>query len=521
MEDSAEEILRSLPSEIQDAVKLWAEHSPSHPALVENSGTWTYRELSSAISAAAGLLREGGVRPGDRVMIVGENSRVFVAILMGSLQLGAWAVPVNARLSAREIDEIQEHCRPRRVVYVVGNSAQARQHAKRKGAEASDFPSAGSIAVGPLNELAEPEPAGSDPANHVAVVIYTSGTTGGQKGVMLTHRNVLYAASVASKIRGLVPQDRMYGILPMSHSAGLSVVLVATLLSGATLYIAGYFDPVATLAALEKDKITVMLGVPSMFALLVEYVRSKNNQKITLPALRILSSSGAPLNQKLKNDVESIFGTALHNAYGASEMSPNISQTRIEDPLRDISAGPLVSGVRARLVGKDGISVPPGEVGELHVCGPNMMKGYYRSPEETAAAFDSEGWFNTRDLARFEGKNLYVVGRSKEMIIRFGFNVYPAEVEAVLNSHSAVSRSAVIGRTGEGVVGQEEVIAFVQLVPGTRATSNEITEHAAAHLAPYKVPSQVVILEALPQTASGKIAKAELAKMIPQQMPAS
>lgn len=517
IEDPAAEILRTLPPHIQDTVKIWAERNPEHPALVENSGAWSYGELARAIFQAVDLLREDGVRPGDRVMIVGENSRALAAILMGSLELGAWAVPVNARLSPREIDELQEQCRPRRVIYILGNSVQARQHAKRRGAATLEFAGAGSIAIEALNEKAEPEPVSADPAENVAVIIYTSGTTGTHKGVMLTHRNVLYAAAVASQIRSLTPEDHMYGVLPMSHSAGFSVVLVSALLSGATLYIAGFFDPVAALAALEKNKITVMLGVPSMFALLVEYVRSKGVQKVTLPSLRILSTSGAPLNQGLKDDVEHIFGTVLHQSYGVSEMSPNISQTRIESPLRDISAGPLVPGVKARLVAKDGISVPRGEVGELHVWGPNLMKGYYRAPEETAAAFDSEGWFNTCDLARFDGENLYVVGRSKELIIRFGFNVYPAEVEAVLNSHPAVSRSAVIGRSGEGVIGQEEVIAFVQLAPSSRATSNEIMDHAAAHLAPYKVPSQIVILEALPQTATGKIAKADLAKLIPQQ----
>lgn len=516
MEDPAAEILRTLPPQIQDTVKLWAERDPDHLALVENSGTWTYRELLSATDEAAALLRECEVRPGDRVVIVGENSRSMVAVVLGSLQIGAWAVPVNARLSPREIDEIRQHCRPRRVIFILGNSAQARQHAKRNGAATSEFTEIGSVAIGALDETAESEPVSADPSENVAVVIYTSGTTGCQKGVLLTHRNVLYAASVSARIRSLTAQDCMYGVLPMSHSAGFSAVLVSALLSGATLYVAGFFDPVATLAALQKNNITVMLGVPSMFALLVEYLRSKSNYKLILPSLRIFSASGAPLTQTLKNDVECIFGTILHNAYGVSEMSPNIAQTRIEDPLADISAGPLIPGVKARLVGKDGMQVPAGEVGELHVWGPNMMKGYYLAPEETAAAFDSEGWFNTRDLARFDGENLYVVGRSKEMIIRFGFNVYPIEVEAVVNSHPAVSRSAVIGRSGEGVVGQEEVIAFVQLVPGSRATSSEIMDHAAAHLAPYKVPSQIVILKVLPQTANGKIAKTKLASMIPQ-----
>jgi long-chain acyl-CoA synthetase len=154
-----------------------------------------------------------------------------------------------------------------------------------------------------------------------------------------------------------------------------------------------------------------------------------------------------------------------------------------------------------------------GEVGELWVRGPNVMKGYYRAPEETAAAINAEGWFNTRDLARLEDGNLFIVGRTKELIVRFGLNVYPAEVEAVLNTHPAVVRSAVIGRAVAGVEGDEEVVAFVQLLPDSPPTTTELAEHAARHLAPYKRPSRILVTPVLPLTPTGKVVKAELAKM--------
>ncbi|HTV57363.1 MAG TPA: class I adenylate-forming enzyme family protein [Verrucomicrobiae bacterium] len=520
-EDQTLELIQSLPSRIPDVVKPWAEASPDHLALVEASGKWTYSELSRAISEAEKLLREKGVRRGDRVMIVGENGRAFIALLFGVLGAGAWVVPVNARLSAREVDEIRDHCGARCVIYITGNSPQARQHAKRHGAEILDFAGAGAIGLGAINESAEPEPDSKEDRGEIAALIYTSGTTGRPKGVMLTHRNILFVAGVSAQIRSLTPEDRMYGVLPMSHIVAFSVVLVGTLLSGATLYLAPFFNPMAVLAAFEKDKITVMLGVPSMYALLLEYAKSRGLEKLDYPSLRILSTSGAPLYPGLKRGIERLFGKVLNNGYGVSEMSPNVAQTRIEAPRSDISVGPVLPGIQARLIGKDGMPVPEGEVGELHVCGPNMMKGYYRAPEETAAAFDAEGWFNTRDLARFEGENLHIVGRSKELIVRFGFNVYPAEVEAVLNSHPAVLRSAVIGRAGEDVVGEEEVIAFVQLVPEAPATIKELAEHAARNLSPYKQPTQIVIVPAMPETPTGKIVKNELAKMIPLQTPAS
>jgi acyl-CoA synthetase (AMP-forming)/AMP-acid ligase II len=165
------------------------------------------------------------------------------------------------------------------------------------------------------------------------------------------------------------------------------------------------------------------------------------------------------------------------------------------------------------LVGSDQQPVADGEVGELWVCGPNVMKGYYHAPEETAAAVNREGWFNTRDLARIENGYLFIVGRTKELIVRFGENVYPAEVEAVLNSHPSVLRSAVIGRTVEGTQGGEEVIAFVELKPSSSVSKADLAQHAAQHLAPYKRPSQILIVPSMPLTPTGKVVKAELAKM--------
>jgi long-chain acyl-CoA synthetase len=344
-------------------------------------------------------------------------------------------------------------------------------------------------------------------------LIYTSGTTGLPKGVMLTHRNLLFVAAVSAKIRSLTPNDRLYGVLPMSHAVGLSVVLLGTLLSGATLYLSHRFDPVAALATMEKDRLTVVLGTPAMFSLLVDYAKLKKLTALKFPALRIISSSGAPLQPVVKTQVESLFGMVLHNGYGVTECSPNISQAVVGEVRSDTSVGRVLPGVEVRLV-MDGKPVAPGEVGELHVRGPNVMKGYYHAPEETAAAVDTEGWFNTRDLARLENGSLFIVGRTKELIVRFGLNVYPAEVEAVLNSHPAVVRSAVVGRSVEGTKGDEEVIAFVQLKPEHSLPESEIAQHAAQHLAPYKRPSQIVLVPTMPLTPTGKVVKGELAKML-------
>jgi acyl-CoA synthetase (AMP-forming)/AMP-acid ligase II len=338
--------------------------------------------------------------------------------------------------------------------------------------------------------------------------------------VVLTHRNLLFIAAVSARIRSLTPEDRLYGVLPMSHAVGLSVVLLGTLLSGATLYLAPRFDPVAALATLERDRLSIVLGVPAMFALLADYAKSKGmSGPLKFPALRIISSSGAPLQAAVKSAVESLFGMTLHNGYGVTECSPTIAQARVEEPRTDLSVGRILPGVEIKLVGTDGKQVGDGEVGELSVRGPNVAKGYYRAPEETAAAIDPDGWFNTRDLARLEGGHLFIVGRTKELIVRFGMNVYPAEVEAVLNTHPEVVRSAVIGRSVQGVEGGEEVIAFVQLSPGSSATVAAVADHAARNLAPYKRPSHLVIVDAMPLTPTGKVRKEELTKLAASNPP--
>ena len=514
-QENVAEFLTHLPARICDVIKPWSERLPEHPALVEASGTWTYRQLAAAVTETQRWLLDSGVQRGDRVMIVGENCRAFVAILLALTEIDAWPVLINARLSPREVDEIRDHCGARRVIYTTSVSPQAREHARRHGAVTQEAPGLGSVAMGPLNEGVAPEPVDAEPGQRIAALIYTSGTTGLPKGVMLTHRNVLFVAAVSADIRSLSPEDRMYGVLPMSHAVGLAVVLLGALLSGATLYLTWRFDPAAALATFEKERLTVVLGAPSVFSLFVDYAKLKGTQSLKLPALRIISSSGAPLQLALKAQVEELFGMTLYNGYGVTECSPNISTAVVGEHRTDTSVGRVMPGVEVQLVDSDQKPVAEGEVGELWVRGPNIMKGYYRAPQETAAAIDSQGWFNTRDLARLENGYLFIVGRTKELIVRFGLNVYPAEVEAVLNSHSAVARSAVVGRTVEGTQGGEEVIAYVQLAQSSAVSESELAQHAAQYLAPYKRPSHILIVSAMPLTPTGKVVKGELPKLAP------
>ena len=503
------EILAALPARIGDVIDLRAASQPDHHALIDHDGGWTYRILSDTISAARDWLAEAGIRAGDRVMIVSENCRAAVAVFFAVTGIGAWPVMINPRLSAREVDAIRTHCGARRIIYASPLSLLVREHAERLGSEPVDVAGLGHVGLGPLNVTAIPEAIEGRGPDRVAALVYTSGSTGLPKGVMLTHRNLLFMASVAGAVRSLTPDDRLYGVLPISHIVGLSVVTLGTLLAGASLYFAARFNPADALRSLEREGITIMLGTPAMFALMAEYAGRKGLTAIAAPRLRIISSSGAPLDPEIKRIAERLFDLPLHNGYGITECSPTIAQIRPELPRDDCSVGPPLPGVETQLRGAQTADA----VGELWVRGPNVMKGYYADAASTAAVLTSDGWFNTQDLARFEDGNLFIVGRTRDLIIRFGFNVYPAEIEAVFNAHPSVRHSAVVARPAEN--GNEDIVAFVELKPGESIGSDELRKHATAQLVSYKQPSEVIILASLPTTAGGKILKRDLLSLIP------
>lgn len=501
-----------LPDRISDVLDQGAAILADRSAVIDATGSWSFRALAAAADTARDWLAGQGVGQGDRVMVVAENCRCSIALFFAISKTGAWPVMVNPRLSAREIDAIRAHSGARCILYPAPTSAQSRDHARRHEAALHEIQGLGQIGASPIDPSATPSPVEEVGADRVAALVYTSGSTGQPKGVMLTHGNLLFMAKAAVTIRSLTPQDRLYGVLPVSHIVGLSTVTLGTLLAGASLFLVPRFNPADAMRSLEQDGITVMLGTPSMFAMMAEYADRKGSGKVAAPSLRIISSSGAPLDPGIKKTTERLFGLPLHNGYGITECSPTIAQTRPEQPRADCSVGLPLPDVETWL------RVPAGMaddgVGELWVRGPNVMKGYYADPEATEAVLNAEGWFNTQDLARFEDGNLFIVGRTKDLIIRFAFNVFPAEVEAVLNSHPAVHLSAVIGRPAPQ--GTEEIVAFVELKPDAKVTAEALRDYAAGRLTSYKQPSEVVILPALPTTAGGKIAKRELLSARPK-----
>ena len=479
---------------------------PDAPAVGEGATVWTYGRLADAVRATAARLTGVGVRPGDRLAIVCENGIAAAVLIFAASELDAWPVILNARLSAPELDAILEHCRPRRVAYAA-LSPDALAHARRHGAAAmndADVPGGwmGALAAGVETERLE-----TSAARQVGALIYTSGTTGKPKGVMLSHRNVLYSARISASVREMTAADRIYAALPVSHSFGLSSVLLGGTMAGAYLAFAPRFSPQELARALAEDGITVFQGVPTMFARLLDWYAATGTRPLA-PRLRFASSGGGPLEPGLKRRVEAALGVRLNNGYGLSEAAPVVALTRSADPNEGCSIGFAADGVEVRLVDEAGAPVAPGAIGELHARGPNVMLGYYRDPALTAAAITADGWLRTGDLARAEPDGrLHVVGRKKEMIIHGGFNVYPEELEALFHEHPKVALAGVVG-VPNGV--EEDVVLYVQPRSGAAVDPAELAAFAAARLVGYKRPSRIVVMDPLPVTLSGKVQKGRL-----------
>lgn len=350
----------------------------------------------------------------------------------------------------------------------------------------------------PLSEVART-------ADHdVAVLLYTSGTTGKPKGAALTHGGLRHNTEANEvHVQRMTADDVVVGCLPLFHIFGQICTMSVAVCSGASLTLIPRFDPQTVLDAIVRDRATVFGGVPTMYAALLQHPTDAD-----VSTLRMCVSGGASLPVEVLRGFEERFGCAVLEGFGMSETSPVVTFNHLDRPRKAGSIGTPIKDVEVRLLDDKGQDVAPGEIGELAVRGPNLMKGYWNRPEETAIAIP-DGWLRTGDLARRdEDGYLYIVDRKKDMIIRGGYNVYPREVEEVLHEHPAVALAAVVGVPHQEL--GEEIAAAVVLRPGAQATAEELREYVKERIAAYKYPRAVWLMDTLPMGPSGKILKRQI-----------
>lgn len=478
---------------------------PDDPAVSDSTGVdWTYRDLDAACDSVSEHLKRAGVLPGDRVMVLIENCAAAMAAVFAASRIGAIAVPVNARQTTGELQRILDHARPRVVLFTTNSSKDAQVHATEMNAVEITG------AFGTLH-MAMPFESAPDDLPDVAVLLYTTGTTGTPKGVMLTHDNLRFGAKTSGTLRGMVHEDRIYGVLPITHVFGLTSITTAATYAGAYIHFEARFSAERLYNALCGGT-TLFSGVPQMHALLMQYAKEQGHTRLPENRLRYVSSGAAPLDPAWKRKAESFYGVALQNGYGMTETTAGVSITKSELGDPDISCGPALPGIEIV------IDAPSDDgVGEILTRGAVVMKGYYKNPEATAAVLTSDGWLKTGDLGRIDEKGrVNIVGRAKELIIHGGFNVYPPEVEAALNDHPKVVQCAVIGRSKDG---DEEVLAFVQAAPDDLPEAADLKLFAAERLAGYKRPKHIVVATDLPAAPTGKILKHKLLEAFEGQLP--
>lgn len=492
-----------MTTRIHELLDHWLAQAPDQPFLhLPDGRTLSFADLGALTDTAEAELRELDVRPGDRVMVVAENCPEHAALILACSRVGAWSCGVNARMAPGEIDAFAARADARLVYFTAAASRAAAGHADRFEAVPSALAGMHRSAVR-ADAVLEPAPL----RDQVAALIFTSGTTGEPKGVMLTHDALIHFARVTREARALGPADRSYAFVPMTHIFGLGTVLLSSLLAGAQLVMRPQFDPADLLDALAHHGVSQLQGPPTLFSRLMSYLQEQGITKPVAPALRYLYTGAGPLDLSLKTRVEATFGLALHHGYGLSEYAGSVHVTRLGEQRPDTSAGYAVAEAEVQVTDPTtGQPLPLGQRGELWLRGRGLMPGYFRDAAATAAVMREGGWYASGDLGEMHADGaLFVVGRLKEMIIRSGFNVYPAEVETALNTHPSIQRSAVVG-VAEGD-GNEEIVAFVELRPGAALDPAALRSHLQSRLAPYKRPARIVALAELPTNNNGKILK--------------
>ncbi|WP_067813682.1 class I adenylate-forming enzyme family protein [Nocardia inohanensis] len=468
-----------------------ADLDPHGPAVADRSQSLTNIQLLERVRAAAHHLVQFAIGPGDVVALRLQNRVEFVVLLFAAWRLGAAVTPVNPSLTDTEVLRQLDDSGARLIVVE------------------DDVLSVGGVPALAAHDLStvvpreDYEPQSDSSA--LALLIYTSGTTGVPKGVMLDHANLDAMTAMGIAALDMKQHDRGLLILPLFHVNGIVVSILTPLLAGASVVIAGRFDPHTFFDLVERERPTFFSGVPTIYRMLAAL---PPEIRPDTTSLRFAICGAAPASAELLNRFEARFGFPLVEGYGLSEGTCGSTLNPLDGPRRAGTVGIAFPGQEIRIVDESGAEMATGADGEVVVRGPNVMRGYLGRPEDTARVI-VDGWLHTGDIGHLDADGyLTIVGRSKDMIIRGGENIYPKEIEDVLAGDPSVLEAAVIGVPDEKW--GEIVVAYLQPKPGTTIDPAALKDACGRHLTPYKRPTSFIVVDAIPKNAVGKIDKVAL-----------
>ncbi len=490
--------------------RILEAHDADRVALISSNRETTYGQLRDQVDHLRGGLAGVGVGVGDRVAILCGNNPYFVTTYLAVTGLGAVAVPLNPASPAHEIERELAVVEPG--VVVVGPSAMAAW----SQVDVAVIEQIGTVVIAEgdapvgtrsLDDLltAEPVPVVDVDHDHIAVMMFTSGTAGPPRAAMLSHWNLLSNIEQDISARDHIDcGDVVYGVLPLFHIFGLNVVLGVSLAVGATVLLVQRFDPATAAQSIVQRQVTAVPGAPPMWIAFSHFDELPSD---TFASVRLAVSGASRLAPAVTDRMLEHFGLQIHEGYGLTEASPVVTSSA-GMPCRPGSVGRVLGGQTVRLVGDDGEDVPVGDAGEIWVRGDNVFLGYLNEPEASARVL-VDGWLRTGDIAMVDDDGyLYLVDRAKDLIIVSGFNVFPGEVEQVLQSHPAVAEVGVLGvpHPHQG----EAVKAYVVLADGADIDEDGLIDYACDYLARYKCPSKVIFVDQLPRNSAGKLLRREL-----------
>lgn len=515
-------MVSSSQSTLAQALDAAARTWPDKPFLRAGEEAVTFGQLDRVSDRVASGLLAYGIRPGDRVAVAGPNQPEWLYLFFAAAKIGAPVVTLNVRYRERELDHMLNQSAARLLLTpkAAGDfDFAAFYESFRHRVPSLDhvvfldgpgFPGSSSFddLAGDVDRDGLAAAASSTNGADPAVILYTSGTTGAPKGATLTHDSIRAAAAAQAAHLGTDDTDSYLGTMPFNHVGGITCTITAALLCGAEVALMPAFTPDDALRIIDRHRVTVAAGVPTMYALMLPRADAYD-----LTSVRYAVVGGSNADPALCERIAATFPNArLSNLYGLSETSGACVLSRADDELATVSRtlGVPIGGFQVRVVGPDGQPVPRGEDGELQVRGECVCAGYWRLPDETAATFLPGGWLATGDVVAHEPDgHLVLRGRTKEMYLRGGYNVYPVEVENVLTGHPGVAMAAGIG-VPDPVLGEKGRYYVVPRPGADRPAPDDLRRYCGDRLADYKVPDQVVIVDELPLTPSGKVAKTVL-----------